>query len=216
MANERTEEGERRKDGQPERPASREQRSVVRRDMGSAPIAMPFGNSFTFMRRFMEDVDRLFGSFGAGTSTLPATAPISEEITWVPTVEVFERDGQFVVRAEVPGLTKDDINVEVLGGQLVISGERKREQEEKREGFYRSERVYGAFHRIIPLPERVNPEQAKATFANGVLEITMPQAPAPKGQRVEVQEGSQAQQQGQQTKQQSKKHESHAAYEDRP
>jgi HSP20 family protein len=170
--------------------------------MGSAPM-MPFASPFTFMRRFMEDVDQLFGSVGAGQNTLPATGSIPGEITWVPTVEVLERDGQFVVRAEVPGLTKDQINVEVVDGQLVISGERTREHEEKRDGFYRTERAYGAFYRAIPLPERANPEQAKATFANGVLEITMPEAAPPKGQRVEVQEGSQSKQ--------TQKQESHAA-----
>ena len=201
MANERTEEGERRND-QPERQGGREQRSVARRDMGSAPM-MPFQSPFTFMRRFMEEVDQLFGGVGAGQNSLPATRSITGETTWAPTVEVLERDGQFVVRAEVPGLTKDQINVEVVDGHLVISGERTREHEEKRDGVYRSERVYGAFHRAIPLPERANPEQAKATFANGVLEITMPEAAPPKGQRVEVQEGSQAKQ--------TQKQESHAA-----
>lgn len=205
MANERTEEVERRQDQQSERQGSREQRSVARRDMGSTPI-MPFASPFTFMRRFMEDVDQLFGSAGAGQNTQPATGSILREIAWVPTVEVLERDGQFVVRAEVPGLTKDQIDVEVVDGQLVISGERTREHQEKRDGFYRSERVYGTFYRAIPLPERVNPEQAKATFANGVLEITMPEAAPTKGQRVEVQDGPQAKQ-----TEQTQTQESHAA-----
>ena len=173
--------------------------------MGSAALT-PFASPFTFMRRFMEDVDQLFGTVGAGQSTPPATGSIPGARAWVPTVEVLERDGQFVVRAEVPGLTKDQIDVEVVDGQLVISGERTREHEEKRDGFYRSERVYGAFYRAIPLPERANPEQAKATFANGVLEITMPEAASPKGQRVEVQDGSQAKQ-----TEQTQKQESHAA-----
>jgi HSP20 family protein len=93
---------------------------------------------------------------------------------WSPEVEVFEREGQLVVRADLPGLTKDDVNVEVSDDAINISGERKSEHEERGEGYYRSERSYGNFYRSIPLPEGVNAENLDATFRNGVLEITMP------------------------------------------
>jgi HSP20 family molecular chaperone IbpA/Arc/MetJ-type ribon-helix-helix transcriptional regulator len=86
-----------------------------------------------------------------------------------PAVEVRERDGNLVVSAELPGLNKDDVKVEVTGDGLVIQGERKREQEEERGGVHRSERSYGSFYRSIPLPEGANIEQAKAQFNNGVL-----------------------------------------------
>ena len=95
---------------------------------------------------------------------------------WSPQVEVFEREGQLVLRADLPGLTKEDVKVEVTNEAINISGERKSEHEEKREGYYRSERSYGSFYRSIPLLEGVNAEDANATFRNGVLEITM-QAP---------------------------------------
>ena len=79
-----------------------------------------------------------------------------------------------IVRAELPGLNKDDVKVEVTDDGLIIRGERKQEHEEKGEGFYRSERSYGQFYRLIPLPEDVNTDQVRADFSNGVLEITVP------------------------------------------
>ena len=97
-----------------------------------------------------------------------------EKVEWMPPVEVFQNNGQFIVRADLPGLTKDDVKVEVADEFLMISGERKEEKEEKEEGFYRSERSYGTFYRQIPLPENAMTENAAATFLNGVLEITVP------------------------------------------
>lgn len=156
----------------------REERNVARRE--TAPPAMPaaFGSPFSLMRRFMEDIELL-----AGLSP--------GETTWIPPVEVVERDGQLVVRAEVPGLSKDQLNVEFEDGQLVISGERRQEREERRGGAYRNERIYGTFYRSIPLPEGVDPEQAKAAFKNGVLEITMPAPESPRAKRIEIQEDRQ-------------------------
>ena len=79
-----------------------------------------------------------------------------------------------MVKADLPGLTKDDVKVELTDKLLTISGERKDEKEDKREGFYRSERSYGRFFRQIPLPEGVKTDKANATFRKGVLEVTMP------------------------------------------
>jgi HSP20 family protein len=100
---------------------------------------------------------------------------------------VFEREGKLVVRADVPGMRRDQITIEVENGELVISGERQQEQEERRGGIYRSERTYGSFYRVIPLPEGANPEQATATFKDGVLEITMPAPQRSSGRRIEIQ-----------------------------
>jgi HSP20 family protein len=141
-------------------------------------LELPLFSPFGFMRRLMEDLDRL----GNGAASV-----------WSPALEVFERDGKLVVRADVPGLEKDQINVEVLADRLIISGERTRESEEGREGLYRSERSYGSFSRVIALPEGVNPEKAVATFNNGVLEITMPAAKRSQPKRIEVREGSSGQ-----------------------
>ena len=97
-----------------------------------------------------------------------------------------------MVRADLPGLTKDDIKVDVTENHITLQGERKREQEEAKGGVYRSERSYGSFYREVPLPEGAITEQAKANFKNGVLEITMPAPPEQvrRGRRLEIAEES--------------------------
>ena len=150
---------------------------------------------FTLMRRFMEDLDGLLGGFGFGPGLMPRidVSPRGTErgeAMWVPPLEVFERGGQIVIRAELPGVDKDHVNVEANDGELVISGERRQEHEERRGGVYRSERVYGSFYRAIPLPEGADPARANATFRNGVLEITVPTPERPKARRIEVREGT--------------------------
>jgi HSP20 family protein len=95
---------------------------------------------------------------------------------WSPQIESFQRGDQFVVRADLPGLKKEDVHIELTDNSLAIEGERREEREEDREGYYRSERSYGSFYRVIPLPEGAITETAKAHFDNGVLEIVL-QAP---------------------------------------
>ncbi len=118
---------------------------------------------WSLMRRFSDEMDRWFSGREAGETGM-----------WSPNIEVRERDNNLVVSADLPGLNKDDVRVEVTEDGLCISGERKREHEERREGYYRSERSYGTFSRIVPLPEGANIDQAKAQFNNGVLEVTVP------------------------------------------
>jgi HSP20 family protein len=96
------------------------------------------------------------------------------EGAWNPEIEVFEKDKRLFTRIDLPGLKKEDVKVEVTDGYLAISGERKREEEEKKEQFYRCEREYGSFYRAVPLPEGVKLEEVKATFADGVLEVSVP------------------------------------------
>jgi HSP20 family protein len=152
------------------------------------------------MRRFSEEMDRLFDDFGFGGNWLgpsfgrdyfPRSLDEFRQSLWSPQVETFEREGQLVLRADLPGLKKDDVNVEITDDAITISGERRDEDEESREGYYRSERSYGSFFRSIPLPQGVNAEDAKATFENGVLEITM-QAPQlqSRARRLEIKEGA--------------------------
>jgi len=155
---------------------------------------------FTFMRQFSEQMDRLFDDFGFGGSGLgpslerdyfPRSLGEFRQSLWSPEIETFEREGQLVLRADLPGLKKDDVNVEITDDAITISGERRNEDEERGEGYYRSERSYGSFCRSIPLPQGVNADDAKATFENGVLEITM-QAPQlqSRGRRLEIKEGA--------------------------
>jgi HSP20 family protein len=95
-----------------------------------------------------------------------------------------------IVRAELPGLNKDDVHVDINDDVLTIQGERKQEHEEEREGVYRTERQYGSFYRAIPLPEGTIADSAKATFKNGVLEITLQAPPreVSRGRRLEIKE----------------------------
>ena len=134
-------------------------------------------NLFQKMRRFTNDMERFFEDFqGFGFPNFFENdfAPFRMGTTeWVPQIEVFQNDRQFIVQADLPGLTKDNVKVEITDQFLTISGERKEEKEEKREGFYRSERDYGSFYRQIPLPEGAKIDNALATFVNGVLKITI-------------------------------------------
>lgn len=122
-------------------------------------------NPFALMKRFVEEMDHAFDRMGLGTP---------EAAFWSPTVEVKELDGKLRVSAELPGLQKEDIKVEVTEENVVLEGERKQEKEEKKEGYYHSERSYGRFYRSIPLPEGAEVDKASAEFTNGVLEVLIP------------------------------------------
>jgi HSP20 family protein len=103
---------------------------------------------------------------------------------WVPTMDVFEQDGWLVVKAELPGVKKEDIEVKLEYGDLVIRGERREVREVKEEEYYRLERSRGSFYRRIPLPFDVQSEQVTADYTNGLLEVRVPrpaqEQPAPK------------------------------------
>jgi HSP20 family protein len=125
--------------------------------------------NFPMFRRLGREIDFLFDRFGLERTFLEPA-----ETVWTPDVEMFRRDNAVVIRADVPGMTKNDLTIEVTDGQLVLRGERKQEKEEKKEGWYRAERTYGAFYRTLPLPEGVKVDEAKATIKDGVLEVTVP------------------------------------------
>jgi HSP20 family protein len=151
-------------------------RSLERRLSGGGLRRDPFGppseffasNPFTLMRRFTEQMDRVFtGGWG---SDIAWESPG----LWSPAIDVSERDGKLVVHADLPGLQKDDGKVDATGDSLVIQGERRHEHEEQEEGYRRTERRYGSFYRAIPLPEGAQIEQARAEFKDGVLEVSVP------------------------------------------
>ncbi|HEX9482959.1 MAG TPA: Hsp20 family protein [Gemmatimonadaceae bacterium] len=165
-----------------------------------------YNSPFSFMRRFGEDMDRLFADFGfaplgdpfapfggapSGTTirSLGAGTPRSargntsiarrdggaaQRTSWLPEVEVLQRGDDLVIRADLPGVKREDVTVEVDDGILTLSGSRQYESEEDRDGFYHSERSYGSFSRSIPLPRDVEASQCNARFDNGVLEVTIP------------------------------------------
>lgn len=143
---------------------------------------------FALMRRMAEDMDRMFESFGLGRGRLAPrrwsdlTEPFgeTEASVWAPEIEIFEREGHFIIRADLPGLKKEDVRLEVTENALTIEGERRQEREERKEGFYRTERSYGRFSRTVLLPEGADAEKVTAEFKDGVLEVRLP---APERQR---------------------------------
>ena len=174
-------------------------RMARRGSFALSPSAV-FGISpFELMRRFTDELDHAFEGLGLMRG---ADVGAREIEMWTPSVEVFERDNNIVVRAELPGLDNEDVKVELTDDGLVIKGERRREHEERREGGYRSEIVYGRFYRLIPLPEGANIDQAQARMNNGVLEIMIPMAETrrqPRSIPVESGTGQATQAAGQQT-----------------
>jgi HSP20 family protein len=130
-----------------------------------------FEGAFTFpmFRRLGREIDFLFDRFGLERNFVE---PV--ETIWTPALEMFRRGADIVVRADVPGLKKEDVTVELADGQLMLRGERKQEKEEKNEGYYRMERTYGSFYRTLTLPEGVKLDEAKAAIRDGVLEVVIP------------------------------------------
>jgi HSP20 family protein len=156
--------------------------------------ATPFViNPFSVVKRFGEEMDRLFSDYGLNRDWIPPALVGEGGRTWQPQVEIFEHDGELVVRAELPGLNKEDVKVELTDDGLTIHGERRSEHEENGEGYYRSEFSYGSFRRRVPLPEGANPDDATAKFHDGVLEVTMParKPVARAARKLAIQEGSQ-------------------------
>lgn len=149
---------------------------------------------FAQMRQMTAELDRMFEPFPFGSFALPTlrTRPFIERAGWMPEIEVFEKDNRLVTKVDLPGMKKEDVKVEVTDGHLTISGERKSELEEKKDRFYRSERQYGSFYRAVPLPEGVKLEDVNATFAEGVLEVSvpLPAKPESKARTVEVKDAA--------------------------
>ena len=123
---------------------------------------------FSLLRQMMSSFDRAFEDW-------PLVPERTTDVAgWFPRIDVLERDKRLVTRIDLPGMKKEDVNVEVLDGQLLISGERRKETEETQENVYRSEREYGSFYRAVPLPEGCKLDDVRATFTNGVLEVSVP------------------------------------------
>ena len=147
------------------------------------------GTPFRALQRFADEVDRMFDDVGRRWVGVQGVRGRTTGDVWAPEIEVFQKNNELVIKADLPGLKRDEVTVEVTDDAVAIQGERRRETEEEREGVYRSERSYGSFYRVIQLPEGAITEQAKATFRDGVLEITMPAPPTAKGRRLEITEG---------------------------
>jgi HSP20 family protein len=138
-----------------------------------------------------EDIDRLLGAFRfprRWRRFWPAWREFGREALWMPEMDVFEREGKTVVRLDLPGTKREDIDVLVEGDMLVVRGHREQEKEIKEEHYYCAERATGEFSRAITLPEGVTAESIEATYQDGVLEVVIqtPTAAAAKSVRVQV------------------------------
>jgi HSP20 family protein len=154
---------------------------------GNVPVKktgpeLPAKHSGTTVRDFLEEMDKAFNNWSIGRAWLSplfgrdALMKRFDEFgkdMYLPDIEVLEKDGAMVVRVDLPGIKKEDVSIEVNDNSLVVKGERRKEMKEEREGYYRSERSYGSFYRSIPFRDGIEANDAKATFNDGVLEITL-------------------------------------------
>lgn len=137
------------------------------------------------LEEMRKDMDRLFEDF---------FAPITKRRRWlrpevgvvVPNIEMYDRKNEIVVKAELPGVTKEDIDLTITKDSLTLKGEVKKEEEVKEEDYYACERSYGSFTRTIALPVEVDSEKAKASFKNGVLEVILPKREEAKPKEIKI------------------------------
>lgn len=229
------------REGQQSRSAGRSQGASSSASQSNAQGGMQagaqaYGTPFAFMRRFGEEMDRLFSDFGfvppgieseltllgwpgsggrssvsmnanmprsgggavegrgqvsgAGGSAVSrprSSGGLTSRSSWMPQVEVLQRGKDLVLRADLPGLRREDVHVEIDDDVLTISGERRYESESEEEGLYHSERSYGRFSRSIPLPPGTDSDACQARFTDGVLEVTVPLAQEQsRARRIEV------------------------------
>ena len=131
---------------------------------------------------FSQEVNRLFNTlFDASDTGIHR---------WVPAMDLTEADDHFVLRADLPGLSEDDVSIEIQDNTLTISGERKSEHEERQRGWYRQERSFGRFSRSLSLPEGIDPDAVSAEFDKGVLEVRIPKPEERKPRRVAIKAGA--------------------------
>jgi HSP20 family protein len=131
------------------------------------------------------EMNRLFNSF----FDTPTPGNSGAYRRWIPAMDLVETEGEFVLRADLPGLSEEDVNIELEDNVLTVSGERKSEHEDRKEGFYRVERSYGSFRRSLTLPEGIEPDAVKATFDRGVLEVRVPKPEQRKPRKVSISVG---------------------------
>lgn len=175
--------------------ARTEEKGLARRE------AFPISAPFRMLERFADEMDRVFDDFGFGRGWLTPRLGfgwpgplVGRAEGWLPDIEMLQRNNELLIRADLPGLTKEDVKIEIAENTITIQGERRREHEEEKGGVYRSERSYGSFSRVLALPEGAIADQAKATFKDGVLEITMPAPPesVKRGRKLEITESAPA------------------------
>ena len=143
------------------------------------------------VRAWPGDIEHFFDRAMRGFGMQPWRIPMHRHFfqraeEWIPEVDILERNGDILVRADLPGMKREDIEVAVEGDLLIIRGHRKEEKEVKEEDYYRSERSVGQFARTFSLPEGVEADNIQATYQNGVLEVKMPRPVAPVAKKLKV------------------------------
>jgi len=129
-------------------------------------------------------ISHLFEDFFNG---LPFTSYSSEQNeSWVPAVDILEKEGNLILRAELPGMTEKQIELKLEGNTLIIKGERKMDKEDKKNNYHRVESYYGSFTRSFRLPETVDLDKISADYKNGVLTVTIPQRPEVRPREIPV------------------------------
>ena len=148
--------------------------STVERPTPTAAPALQTRTPFSLMKAISDDIEAFFNEAGMGVGRWPLGARLFEKTHggWMPAVEVEEKAGRFCFRAELPGMRREDITVEIGEGVLTISGERTETKKDKADAYFRTERSYGHFIRTLALPDTVKTDSAAATFKDGVLEVT--------------------------------------------
>lgn len=109
-----------------------------------------------------------------------------EAAQWRPSVDIYEKNGETVVHAELPGVKREDISLDMKDSVMIIKGKRTSEEEIDEDGYYRKERHFGSFQRTIPLPEAIDPDQVKANYRDGVLEVRIPQSESTGMRRIPI------------------------------
>ena len=178
-----------------DRASAGDQAEQPRRDAPRPSSFSPFG----IMRQGLDETERLFGAalrgewdqFKRGWLSPASRGAYSmgqQFGDWAPAVEAFQRGSEFVIRADVPGMNRQDLQVEVGDDMVTLRGERREDKKEDRDGVFWSERSYGSFTRVIPLPPGAITDSAKASFNNGVLEIVMqaPSVETRRGRRIDI------------------------------
>lgn len=145
---------------------------------------MRTANPLREMSRLQRRIDRMFDDLFD-----PFSTPDTGEEQFSPPCDVYEDDQQYTLSFDLPGMKKDEIRIEVRDNQLAVSGERKHEHEEEGKGRYTHERYYGSFLRSFALPSQVNPDQVKANYENGVLQISLPKSEVSKGRQIPIRDG---------------------------
>ena len=132
------------------------------------------------------EMNRLFNSFFDTPTAASRNGGGAPARRWIPAMDLAETEGEFVLKADLPGLSEDDVSIELEDNVLTVSGERKGEHEERKDGYYRVERSYGRFSRSLTLPEGVDADAVKASFDHGVLEVHIPKPEAKQPRKVAI------------------------------